>query len=318
MLDTVGEDDRIWIPDEPDWAVRPRMRVDWETSISAAITGGEARKVLRPIPRETMLWTVNPDTVGERSLCLARLRQALKEGYAAAPLWTRPQTLLTIDGGGDQITIETGGYDWQVGDRMAILLQSGNLSRRQIDVVEQSGDGTAWIYTLSATILPDHAPGDAVWPILIGRFGLDGQAQLLSPDVALFGLWIRRDLGRLRYVGPPAMVWFTDFEEFPVGIIDEFDTDTWPEQIGIVFLPGSACYDDFEAYIAGEIAALTAGTSAGVDWIGPGACYFPMTDEVWFSDDFESYDIGAIATLLNGTAYPIGYTFGPSTISGGV
>lgn len=91
--------DIVLLPHLPDWSQAPKSERRWQSALSSAVSGMEARASLRQAPIRSLEWRVVPFDAQERGLLDDRLRAAVIEGTAAVPWWGRGLRLASAASG---------------------------------------------------------------------------------------------------------------------------------------------------------------------------------------------------------------------------
>lgn len=165
----------VLLPDLPNWRERPRWSRLWQTEISEAVTGAEARGALRQKPRVRLEWLVTPLSLQLQQAFEARLQQALKTGYAAAPYWGMGSVITSAAGGNAYIDIETG-WPWATGDWLFV----GDFTdlRNPVYVTKQITAVTSTRLSFAAALARTFT--GFVWPLIFGRLEAKDVSQVTN------------------------------------------------------------------------------------------------------------------------------------------
>jgi hypothetical protein len=164
-------EDHILFPHRPNWDTPPQTTREWETNISTALPGGEARQGMRVLPRRSLTVSFLPRTLEERARFALRIDAAKKSALACLPYFGRGTALAQeLVAGANLLTWnDPVGWPWLAGD-YAVLLGADDT---RFDVVQVSALDVGNILHLD--ILPENTwpIGTMFWPLFFGKFSID-------------------------------------------------------------------------------------------------------------------------------------------------
>lgn len=165
----------VLFPHAPNWEAPPEWRRRWESEVSGAVTGHEARQALRTVPRRALSWAVTPWTAQEENALEDRIRAASKSGLACTPYWGRG-TVLASDCTGTAVGLAADHWSWTVGDHI-FLLDATDSTAPVFNVRQISALTNQQHFTLGAVVSRTFAAGLMVWPLLFGKLRAEGLSQ---------------------------------------------------------------------------------------------------------------------------------------------
>lgn len=161
----------VLLPHLANYKAKPRRKRRWQTGISEGVTGAESRQAFRAKPLISLAWTVTPWSLQEQTQLDDRIRAAKKSGKGCAPYWGRASILQNACNGSSAVLLSTH-WNWSEDDYIFFL--DATDPKHPVFNVRQVTAVVGQTLTLSSAVSQTFAAGSFVWPLLFGKFEMDG------------------------------------------------------------------------------------------------------------------------------------------------
>lgn len=161
-------DDHVILPHQADWNAKPELRRLWRAAVESSLGGNEDRLSVRSVAWMRFSYSVFPVNQVERARLEERLREGIKAGKIAVPLWGRGVPLsAAVSAGATSVTLTRSNHNFEAGKHVLIQPSVPMLFDEWDAAVIDSVDGA----TLNLTEALDngYAKGTYVWPLLFGK-----------------------------------------------------------------------------------------------------------------------------------------------------
>lgn len=172
--------DHVLLPHRPDWRQRVEWTRTWDTQIRDSLSGKESRMALRPRGRVGLRFRTVPFDDTEHHLLQQRIREALRVGRIAVPLFGRG-VALSAAAAPAAVTLTLVGeptWEWDNDDWLWIGRAKAPdwATWETVQIDHFPGDGTA---VLKTGLVNAYPAGTFLYPLLFGRHEL-GEGELLD------------------------------------------------------------------------------------------------------------------------------------------
>ena len=167
------------------------FRRTWDISVAQSLSGAQDRQANRSKPNRALAFTVVALSLAERAQLIEEVRESLKTGRTAVPIWGRGQIIASNLSGTSLATDpETSSYDFEAGD--FVFLFDGVSGRWEVAEIDSvTGTNT---YTLSSAPNAPFGVGNYVYPLFYGLLTIDS-AKVIDPESGEASLTVSEPLG---------------------------------------------------------------------------------------------------------------------------
>lgn len=164
-------DNHVLLPHQPNWHSPVVVQRQWQTAVDRSVAGGEERLGMRPRPRLQLTFSLLPFGIAEQARLLARLRAAVKCGYAAVPHWGRG--IAVVSASGRTITLASDAWRYS-GEDDWILIRVPDFATPEAYETAKLTAVSGSTLSLYANLTGTYGPGAVVWPLVFGHLVCSG------------------------------------------------------------------------------------------------------------------------------------------------
>jgi hypothetical protein len=209
MNDITTISDHVLLPHQADWSRTPELVRLWRAAVESAMTGQEDRLSARSSAWMRLTYSVLPYNHVERARFDVRMREGLKAGKLAVPLWGRGVALAdTALAGHASIVLVRSNHGIESGKYLliqpSIPAQYDTWDLCLVTAVA----GTR--LTLAAGLTNGYAIGTRAWPLLFGR-PIPQQFTVRNASRAKYEVSVQFDGRQINAFA------YDNFEDYPLG-----------------------------------------------------------------------------------------------------